>query len=55
MAETSLTIPRIVYVVDTGVARVSRWSPARQVQRLQVEKTSQASANQRKGRWWAYI
>ncbi|MFD2159873.1 ATP-dependent RNA helicase HrpA [Rubritalea tangerina] len=50
VAETSLTIPRIVYVVDTGVARVSRWSPARQVQRLQVEKTSQASANQRKGR-----
>ncbi|MGJ8672418.1 ATP-dependent RNA helicase HrpA [Rubritalea sp.] len=50
VAETSLTIPGIVYVVDTGVARVSRWSPARQVQRLQVEKTSQASANQRKGR-----
>ena len=50
VAETSLTIPGIVYVVDTGVARVSRWSPARQVQRLQIEKTSQASANQRKGR-----
>ncbi|MFC5049032.1 ATP-dependent RNA helicase HrpA [Rubritalea spongiae] len=50
VAETSLTIPGIVYVVDTGVARVSRWSPAQQVQRLQIEKTSQASANQRKGR-----
>lgn len=50
VAETSLTIPGIVYVIDTGVARVSRWSPARQVQRLQIEKTSQASANQRKGR-----
>ncbi|SHJ18962.1 ATP-dependent helicase HrpA [Rubritalea squalenifaciens DSM 18772] len=50
VAETSLTIPGIIYVVDTGVARVSRWSPGRQVQRLQIEKTSQASANQRKGR-----
>jgi ATP-dependent helicase HrpA len=50
VAETSLTIPGVIYVVDTGVARVSRWSPARQVQRLQIEKTSQASANQRKGR-----
>lgn len=50
VAETSLTIPGIIYVVDTGVARVSRWNPAKQVQRLQVEKTSQASANQRKGR-----
>ncbi len=50
VAETSLTIPGIVYVVDTGVARVSRWNPSRQVQRLQVEKISQASARQRKGR-----
>lgn len=50
VAETSLTIPGIVYVVDTGVARMSRWNPSRQVQRLQIEKISQASANQRKGR-----
>ncbi|WP_018970796.1 ATP-dependent RNA helicase HrpA [Rubritalea marina] len=50
VAETSLTIPGIVYVIDSGVARMSRWSPARQVQRLQIEKTSQASAKQRKGR-----
>lgn len=50
VAETSLTIPGIVYVIDTGIARVSRWSPGRQVQRLQIEKISQASANQRKGR-----
>ncbi len=50
VAETSLTIPGIVFVVDTGVARVSRWNPSRQVQRLQIEKISQASANQRKGR-----
>ena len=50
VAETSLTIPGIVYVIDTGVARVSRWNPSRQVQRLQVEKISQASARQRKGR-----
>ncbi len=50
VAETSLTIPGIVYVVDTGVARVSRWNPSRQVQRLQVEKISQASARQRQGR-----
>jgi len=50
VAETSLTIPRIACVVDTGLARVSRWSPARGVQRLQLEETSQASARQRKGR-----
>ncbi len=50
VAETSLTIPGIVYVIDTGVARVSRWNPSRQVQRLQVEKISQASARQRQGR-----
>ncbi|MCU0797594.1 MAG: ATP-dependent RNA helicase HrpA [Akkermansiaceae bacterium] len=50
VAETSLTIPRIACVVDTGVARVSRWSPARGVQRLQLEEVSQASARQRKGR-----
>ncbi len=50
VAETSLTIPGIVYVVDSGLARVSRWNPSRQVQRLQIEKISQASARQRKGR-----
>ncbi|MEM1083496.1 MAG: ATP-dependent RNA helicase HrpA [Verrucomicrobiota bacterium] len=50
VAETSLTIPRIVCVVDTGLARVSRWSPGRGVQRLQIEGVSQASARQRKGR-----
>ncbi len=50
VAETSLTIPGIVSVVDSGVARVSRWSPARGVQRLQIEEVSQASARQRKGR-----
>ena len=50
VAETSLTIPGIVYVVDSGLARVSRWNPSRQVQRLQIENISQASARQRKGR-----
>jgi ATP-dependent helicase HrpA len=50
VAETSLTIPRIACVVDTGVARVSRWNPAKGIQRLQVEPVSQASARQRKGR-----
>ncbi len=50
VAETSLTIPRIVCVVDSGLARVSRWSPGRGVQRLQVEEVSRASAKQRKGR-----
>ncbi|MGB6222766.1 ATP-dependent RNA helicase HrpA [Haloferula sp.] len=50
VAETSLTIPRIVCVVDSGLARVSRWSPGRGVQRLQIEGVSQASARQRKGR-----
>jgi ATP-dependent helicase HrpA len=50
VAETSLTIPRIVCVVDSGLARVSRWSPGRGVQRLQIEEVSQASARQRKGR-----
>lgn len=50
VAETSLTIPRIVSVVDSGLARISRWSPGRGVQRLQIEAVSQASARQRKGR-----
>lgn len=50
VAETSLTIPGIVYVIDSGVARMSRYSPARQIQRLQIENVSQASARQRTGR-----
>lgn len=50
VAETSLTIPGIVYVVDSGLARISRYSAARQVQRLQIEEVSQASARQRAGR-----
>jgi ATP-dependent helicase HrpA len=50
VAETSLTIPGIVYVVDTGLARISRFNPGRQVQRLQIEQISQASARQRRGR-----
>jgi ATP-dependent helicase HrpA len=50
VAETSLTIPRIACVLDSGLARVSRWSPGRGVQRLQIEPVSRASARQRKGR-----
>jgi ATP-dependent helicase HrpA len=50
VAETSLTIPGIVYVVDTGVARVNRYNVRTGVTQLLVEPISQASANQRKGR-----
>lgn len=50
VAETSLTIPRISCVIDSGIARVNRWSPGKGVQRLQIEPVSQASARQRKGR-----
>jgi len=50
VAETSLTVPGIHYVVDTGLARVSRFSARTKVQRLPIEAISQASANQRKGR-----
>ncbi|WP_235558561.1 ATP-dependent RNA helicase HrpA [Nocardioides sp. Leaf285] len=50
VAETSLTVPGIRYVVDTGVARISRYSLRTKVQRLPVEAISQASANQRSGR-----
>ncbi len=50
VAETSVTVPGIRYVVDPGVARINRYSPGRQVNRLPVEKISQASADQRKGR-----
>jgi len=50
VAETSLTVPGIHYVVDPGFARISRYSHRTKVQRLPVERISQASANQRKGR-----
>ena len=50
VAETSLTIPGIVYVVDTGVARLSRYDARTGTTRLQIEAISQASAEQRKGR-----
>ncbi len=50
IAETSLTVPGIRYVVDTGLARISRYSIRSKVQRLPVEKISRASANQRSGR-----
>ena len=50
VAETSLTVPGIRYVVDTGLARVSRYSHRTKVQRLPVERISQAAADQRKGR-----
>jgi len=50
VAETSLTVPGINYVVDTGYARISRYSLQSKVQRLPIEAISQASANQRKGR-----
>ena len=50
VAETSLTVPGIRYVVDPGFARISRYSARLKVQRLPIEKISQASANQRKGR-----
>ncbi len=50
VAETSLTVPGVRYVVDTGLARISRYDPRRKVQRLPIERVSQASANQRAGR-----
>ncbi|HMM56557.1 MAG TPA: ATP-dependent RNA helicase HrpA, partial [Rudaea sp.] len=50
VAETSLTVPRIRYVVDTGTARVKRYSPRNQLERLHIEPVSQAAAEQRKGR-----
>jgi ATP-dependent helicase HrpA len=50
VAETSLTVPNIHYVIDPGFARVSRYSYRSKVQRLPIEAVSQASANQRKGR-----
>ncbi len=50
IAETSLTIPRIRYVIDTGLARISRYNPRTRTKRLPVEAISQSSANQRAGR-----
>ncbi|WP_066514482.1 ATP-dependent RNA helicase HrpA [Curtobacterium ammoniigenes] len=50
VAETSLTVPGIKYVIDTGTARISRYSTRAKVQRLPIEAISQASANQRSGR-----
>src|SRR4029079_13860766 len=50
VAETSLTVPGIHYVVDPGTARISRYSKSTKVQRLPIEPISRASANQRSGR-----
>ena len=50
VAETSLTVPGITAVIDTGLARISRWSVRTKVQRLPIEPVSQASAQQRSGR-----
>ncbi|WP_313917884.1 ATP-dependent RNA helicase HrpA, partial [Tahibacter sp.] len=50
VAETSLTVPRIRYVIDSGTARVKRYSPRTQLERLHIEPISQAAAEQRKGR-----
>ncbi|MDN0085000.1 ATP-dependent RNA helicase HrpA [Crenobacter sp. SG2305] len=50
VAETSLTVPGIKYVIDTGLARLNRYSPRAKVEQLQIEKISQAAARQRAGR-----
>src|SRR5690606_18327997 len=50
VAESSLTVPGIRYVIDTGLVRISRYAPRSKVQRLPIEGVSQASANQRAGR-----
>ncbi|KOR31269.1 ATP-dependent helicase HrpA [Achromatium sp. WMS2] len=50
VAETSLTVPGIKYVIDLGLARISRYSPRSKVQRLPIERIAQAAAEQRKGR-----
>src|SRR5690606_20236302 len=50
VAETSLTVPGIGYVIDSGLARISRYSVRSKIQRLPIEAISQASANQRAGR-----
>lgn len=50
VAETSITIPRIQYVIDSGLVRLSRYNPRTRIQELQVEQVSQAGARQRRGR-----
>ena len=50
VAETSLTVPRIRYVIDTGTARVKRYMPRNQLERLHIEPIAQSAADQRKGR-----
>jgi ATP-dependent helicase HrpA len=50
VAETSLTVPGIRYVIDSGLARISRYSPRTKVQRLPIEPIAQSAANQRAGR-----
>ncbi|GGY06292.1 ATP-dependent RNA helicase HrpA [Paludibacterium paludis] len=50
VAETSLTVPGIRYVIDTGLARINRYSPRAKVEQLQIEKIAQAAARQRAGR-----
>jgi|UPI00037DAD54 ATP-dependent helicase HrpA len=50
IAETSLTVPGICFVIDSGLARISRYSPRHRVQHLPIERIAQASANQRAGR-----
>ncbi|MFK7766546.1 MAG: ATP-dependent RNA helicase HrpA [Mariniblastus sp.] len=50
VAESSITVPRIRYVIDTGTARISHYAPRSKVQRLPIQAISQASANQRSGR-----
>jgi ATP-dependent helicase HrpA len=50
IAETSLTVPGIRYVIDSGLGRISRYSPTTKIQRLPIEAISKASANQRSGR-----
>lgn len=50
VAETSLTVPRIKYVIDTGLARIKRYSARAKIEQLHIEKISQAAAQQRSGR-----
>ena len=50
IAETSLTVPGIKYVIDAGLARIVRYNPRLKIEQLLIEKISQASANQRAGR-----
>lgn len=50
VAETSITVPRIRYVIDSGQARIKRYNPRTQIEQLQIERISRASANQRAGR-----